>query len=175
MLLLAPEPAPASAPVRPEPLEPAPPPEAATPKASESIVASELALKVMAPAALMVEPSMCALMKLPIALVASAAPTDAALPLPVLAPAAIATAIPPASAVIVEVSVALKDTAPFAVVVTRDLLIDASRLLWIELSDSAPAPESARPLFWPPVPVSAPPRLNAVMSAVDFASSVTAP
>ena len=106
---------------------------------------------------------------------AIAAPTEA-LPPVLLVPAAIDTATPPASALILEPSEAATLMSPSSLVATRLApLIDASMVPAIVLYEPAPAPDSATAVSLPPAKVKAPPMLSAPMLAVESASSSTSP
>ena len=103
----------------------------------------------------------------------SDAPTESAPELPPPVAAAAEMARPPASAVIELSSLAVMLAVP--VVVTVLPAMCASTVLVTLLSDSAPAPESAALVPWPPAPVTEPPRVNAWMSALDAALTPTLP
>src|SRR5258706_7185984 len=171
MLLLASEPAPDSA----TPFLP-PPPEAAAPIVQASMLPLASAVRVTSPAAATLAPSMKACTVLPILLSAIAAPTEA-LPPVLFVPAAIDTATPPASALMVESSVALSSTSPLPVAVTVPPLMPASMLTWMLLTDPAPAPASAplSPLPLEPEPAAEPPMVSASMVAVELALRLTSP
>src|SRR5260221_356903 len=171
MLLLASEPAPDSA----TPFLP-PPPEAAAPMVQASMLPLASAVSATSLAAVTLAPSMEACTVLAMLLSAIAAPTEA-LPPVLLVPAAIDTATPPASALMVESSVALSSTSPLPVAVTVPPLMPASMVTWMLLTDPAPAPASAplSPLPLEPEPAAEPPMVSASMVAVELALRLTSP
>src|SRR5258706_3909090 len=171
MLLLASEPAPDSA----TPFLP-PPPEAAAPMVQASMLPLASAVSAISLAAVTLAPSIEACTVLAMLLSAIAAPTEA-LPPVLFVPAAIDTATPPASALMVEWSVALSSTSPLPVAVTVPPLMPASMVTWMLLTDPAPAPASAplSPLPLEPEPAAEPPMVSASMVAVELALRLTSP
>ena len=172
IVFAVPTPAPASEPVRP--LPEVPPPAPAPPMASARMLAAEVALRPTVPAAVTVELSINAFTEypplLPISFLETAMPTDSA-PVPPPAPrfAEIASAKPPASARMLESSLAVMVTPPplasTPFVGVAVFLIEASIVLSILLCvpEPAPASEPVNEPPEPPAPAAATPSASASM------------
>src|SRR5262245_17108487 len=165
IVLSAAEPAPASA---------APIPTARAPVTLIVIAlmcASEPALTLIVPGADTVEPSILAVVVLPMSLI-DTAPVPAADTAPM--PPVMLSAPPPASAVMEALSVAVTLMPPAVLVVTLLLpLMTASVMLSTTFFDPAPAPPSASPPPRPPAPLAVPTMVSASMSACDVAVRLT--
>ena len=147
--------------------------EAATapPMDSALIVASDVALRLTAPAALALDPVMLASTVLAIRLLATATPRDApALPPPLTAKL---MPTPPALAVMTDVSLAVSVMPPLVSVSTSAPLSRRARaLLVMVLPEPAPAAPTDAPPPPPPLAESAPPMVSAAIVASSVAVSV---